>query len=71
MIDTATSALVCYIREKGINIKNLSMHTGIANNILYRVISGARPLRAGEYLAICDFLEKDPNYFKTNMHEIS
>ncbi len=52
-----------YIREKGIRISAISRGTEIPDSRLYNSLSGKRPLRADEYIAICGFLEKDPKYF--------
>ena len=65
MVDFATRMVANYIKQKDISIKVISGCTNISNNILRRSLDKlVRPLRADEFLAICDFLKKNPNDFK-------
>jgi hypothetical protein len=65
MIDFATRMVANYIKQKDISIKAISGCTNISSNILRRSLDKlVRPLRANEFLAICDFLKKNPNDFK-------
>lgn len=54
------------IKRKGIGLAELSRKTGISYMKLYDSFSNAnraRPLRAGEFLAICKYLEISPADF--------
>jgi DNA-binding Xre family transcriptional regulator len=65
MIDFATRMVANYIKQKDISIKVISRCTNISNNILHRSLNKlVRPLRANEFLEICEFLKKNPNDFK-------
>ena len=65
MMTSITKTLADYIKQKDIPIKELSRCTNISNNILHKSLNKlVRPLRANEFLAICDFLNKNPNDFK-------
>ena len=68
MIDFATQLLADYIKQEDIPIKVISEHTNISRNILHKSLDELlRPLRANEFLAICDFLKKTPNDFKKDV----
>ena len=60
-----TRAVSEYIHEKGISISTVSEKTGISYGMLRPSLcaKGNRPLRADEYLKICNFLEVDPLRF--------
>ena len=64
-MDNITQAVSAFIKDKGIQVSTISRKTGISRDILHNSFSGKRKLRADEYLAVCDFLEKDPKDFKT------
>ena len=66
MKSTYTSRLAAYIKEKGIKIAKISEATGIPYFNLYDSLSrghSKRDLRVEEFMAVCSFLEKDPNDF--------
>lgn len=68
MLDCATLMLADYIKQKDISIKVISGCTNISNNVLNKSLNElARPLRANEFLAICDFLKKNPRDFQRNI----
>ena len=68
MITFTTKTVANYIKQKGIPIKELSRSTDISDYILYRSLyKMVRPLRANEFLAICAFLEKNPDDFKKDI----
>lgn len=58
-----TNAVSKFVKDKGFQIKVIAQRTGVSQNALYNSLSGKRKLRADEYLAICDFLGKDPKDF--------
>jgi len=65
-MDAPTRSLGEYVREKGINIANMAKKTGISYCVLYDSLmhkGRERDLRVGEFVAICDFLGKDPRDF--------
>ena len=65
MLTFTTKMVANYIKQKGIPIKELSRNTDISEYTLDRSLNKlVRPLRANEFLAICAFLEKNPNDFK-------
>jgi hypothetical protein len=65
MADFATRMIAHYIKENDIPIGVISRSTDISINILYRfLIELGRPLRTSEFLAICDFFNKDLIDFK-------
>ena len=58
-MDTPTRNLARYVKEKGINIANLSRSTKIPYVALYDSLMNEtrdRDLRVGEYFTICKFL---------------
>lgn len=61
-----TQAVSEFVRERGFRINAIAEQTGISRNVLYHSFSGKRKLRADEYLAICDFLGKDPEDFRNH-----
>jgi len=68
MLTFTTEMVANYIKQKGIPIKELSRCTNISNNILRKSLDKlVRPLRANEFLTICDFLKKSPNDFKRDI----
>lgn len=68
MMISITKTLANYIKQKDIPIKELSISTDISDYVLYRSLNKlVRPLRANEFLAICDFLEINPNDFKRDI----
>lgn len=65
MADLATKMLADYIKQTAIPLQEISEHTDISTSALRRSLTElARPLRANEFLAICDFLKKNPADFK-------
>ena len=62
-MDNATNALSKYIKQRGISISAISAGTNIKPGILYPSLSGTRPLRADEFLAICNFVGVNPQNF--------
>lgn len=65
-LDIPTRNLGRYIKEKGINLSNLSRMTKIPYVSLYDSLlndNRERDLRAGEFCLICEFLEVDPMSF--------
>ena len=65
-MDNETKNLSNYIKEKGFNLVALAKKTGISYTALYDSLvkeSRDRDLRAGELMAICKFIEKDPMDF--------
>ena len=63
-MDITTMELAEYVRNKGISLEHMSAATGISANRLRRSLEKrSRSLPANEYLAICDFLKKDPHDF--------
>ena len=70
MIDIVTKAVADYIKGEEISIDELSKNTDISGDSLSNsLIKLTRPLKANEFLAICAFLEKDPNDFKRNVYK--
>ena len=68
MMTFITKTLASYIKQKGIPIKELSISTDISDYVLHRSLKKlVRPLRANEFLAICAFLEMNPNDFKRDI----
>lgn len=62
-MDNATNALSKYIKQRGISISAISAGTNIKPGSLYPSLSGTRPLRADEFLAICNFVGANPQNF--------
>lgn len=62
-MDIATKKLMEYATKKGVTIAAISKNTKISPGALYPSSSGKRPLRADEFLAVCDFLGVDPRLF--------
>lgn len=61
-----TKALSEYIKAKGITITSISEHTGISYGVLQPSLSGARKLRADEFLNVCCYLNENPLTFYDN-----
>lgn len=55
-----------FITEKGIKQVHLSRKTGMAPDIVSKILKGKRKITAEEFLLICDALEIDPNMFRKN-----
>lgn len=65
-MDIPTRNLGKYVRDKGINITRMSEKTGVPYAALYDSLCSktrSRDLRAAEYMAVCNFLGKDPRDF--------
>lgn len=65
-MDIPTKNLGKYVRDKGINLTNMSKSTGIPYGALYDSLLSSkrkRDLRLGEALAVCGFLGVDPMDF--------
>ena len=77
MIDSTTKKVADYIRQKDIPINEISKNTAISKNNLHKSLTELiRPLRTNEFLAICDFLKKNPSDFKkdillNSLHEVN
>ena len=64
MNDKATHNVADYVQKLGIGISALSRATGVPDGVLRRSLtSRERPLRAMEFLRICDVLSVDPRNF--------
>ena len=62
-MDKPTQMISEYVSEKGINLSNLSVKTGIPYDSIYASLANKnrdRDLRGGELIAICAFLNLDP-----------
>lgn len=71
MVDSPTERVAQYVSEKGIKVSALSRGTGIPDGILRRSLCRKeRDLRAGEFLKICVFLEKEPLEFAVTDEKI-
>ena len=64
MTDIATKKLSQYVKRRGIKISAISAETGVGANAIYPSLSGARAMRADEFLAVCGYLGVDPMKFK-------
>ena len=62
-MDFATKELSKHIKNKGIKLAKISSATGLSYYVVTASLSGERPLRAEEFLKICQFLNVDPNQF--------
>lgn len=65
-MDIPTKNLGKYVKDKGINLTNMSRSTGIPYGALYSSLLSSkkgRNLRFGEALAVCRFLGVDPMDF--------
>ena len=65
-MDNETRNLSNYVREKGFKLSTIAKETNISYTSLYDSLandSKGRDLRAGEFMAICKFLEKNPMDF--------
>lgn len=61
MVDSTTIGVSDCIKELGINISALSRGTGISDGVLRRsIVRRERDLRSEEFMAICDFLQRNP-----------
>ena len=59
--DAETNRVADYIQKLGIKYTCMARVTGIPEGILRRsLIKRERSLRAGEFLAVCQFLEREP-----------
>lgn len=73
-MDIPTRNLEQYVREKGINVTNMSKSTGIPYGALYDSLlhpKRERALRFGEALMICAFLGVDPRDFAEQKQEVT
>lgn len=59
-MDTATKNLADLIKSKGMAISVISKATGKPYDALWASLSGSRPMRADEFLAVCCFVGVDP-----------
>ena len=55
-----------YLEENGIKQSFVVQRTDISADTFSKIINGKRKMSASEFLSICDALNLDPNYFKTN-----
>lgn len=65
-MDALTTNVSRYVREKGINVANMSKQTGISYYALYDSLLNEkrqRELRGRELVAICEFLGVNPMDF--------
>lgn len=65
-MDAPTRNLSQYVKEKGINLSKMARDTGVPYMALYDSLMNPgrdRGLRAGEFVAVCIFLEIDPRKF--------
>lgn len=70
MTDEPTAKIAEYIDKKGVSLVAIARATGISEGILRRCFSvGKRDLRAGEFLRVCRFLERDPMEFSSQRRE--
>lgn len=72
-MDVPTRNLSRYILDMGINLTKLAEKTGIPYPTLYDSLghkSRDRDLRAGEFIAICTTLKKDPMDFAEDEKEV-
>lgn len=61
MNDLPTLIISDYVKDKGTKLTVMSKETGISYESLRNSLTkGERPLRAQEFLSICEFLEIDP-----------
>ncbi len=59
--DAETNRVADYIQKLGIKYTCMAREIGIPEGILRRsLITRERSLRAGEFLAVCRFLEREP-----------
>lgn len=65
-MDIATQKLAQYVKQRGIKISAISAGSGIGANAIYPSLSGNRPMRADEFLAVCNYLAVDPMEFKAD-----
>lgn len=64
MTDTTTVNVANFIDRMGINISAISRGTGIPDGVLRRsIVRKERNLRSDEFMAICDFIQRDPFEF--------
>ncbi len=70
-MDYTTKALSRYISERGVQMSTISAATKIPYASLWGSLSksGSRPLRADEFLAVCQFIGKSPFDFFTEINE--
>ncbi len=69
-----TKAVANYIKSKGISVKTISERTGISYSVLYDSLCSKtrnRDLRADEFMAVCNFLEKDPRDFMAEKQPVA
>lgn len=59
-MDETTKKLANFIRLKGIALTRISIETGIPYSTLHNSMKYERPLRADEFLKICEFVGIDP-----------
>ena len=66
MVTTVMQNIADYIESKGISLRVAAYRTGISYYALYDSLVNKkrnRELRASEFLALCEFLGKDPMDF--------
>lgn len=51
------------VKRKGIKIKAMSEAAGIPYSMLQPSLKGRRPLKADEFMMVCDFLGEEPTKF--------
>ncbi len=61
---TAAKAINGYMEAKGIKRSFIARQIGMPPELLGRTLDGKRKLKADEFLAICEVLSLDMEYFK-------
>ncbi|MEG0338689.1 MAG: helix-turn-helix transcriptional regulator [Oscillospiraceae bacterium] len=68
-IDLVTCEIAKYIKTKGVSMSAISRATNITMGKLQRSISEEkRALRAGEFMAICEYLGASPMLFNARIN---
>lgn len=61
---TIEEKVAAEVKRRGIKVTAMAEATNISYSILQPCLKSRRPLRADEFLAVCDFLSVDPRIFK-------
>lgn len=67
---TINEMLNDYVNKNGIKQVHIAQKTGIAVNIISKMLKGNRKIQADEFLRICTALNIDPNIFRSELKKV-
>lgn len=67
-MDDITERVSDYLKINGFKLAEVSRRTGIKYSAIYDSLGNKnRKLRASEFLAICEYIQRDPMDFRTGI----